>query len=119
VAGASKLGATIMRTHFSGAYAPASVGGHATYGFIVGRNVDVAAALPNIVSDSELDWMLNTQLFPTTSGATVDASVPFHVDLRSKRKVEEMNSEYLFVWQPTDSGTSSLTGFVRTLLALP
>jgi len=119
--GGSREGLTILRTHIVGGFAAASVGGQARVGLIVaGLNVSQAA-------NGELDpranpyepWLLDNVVFPTTSGATVDASTPFRYDIRSKRKVQHVQETYWLSFSPTDSGTTSLAGLVRCLVALP
>jgi hypothetical protein len=118
VAGASVLGCTVMRTHGSFAYAPAAVGDSMTYGIVVGQTAETAPPLDPGTNVGD-DWMINSMVFPTTSAAVLDASTPWALDLRAKRKLEELNQVLWFVWKPSSAGTSSLAGRFRVLIALP
>jgi len=120
IAGASTLGMTIIRTHARLQIENfAAVTDFLEYGFIVGRDTDVAANLPNVDSDSELDWMLRDVMFPTSSAATVDAIREFVIDNRAKRKMDEMGQNYVLnVYNPTAAG-KTIQVYARTLMALP
>src|SRR5260370_14894124 len=118
VAGASLLGITIMRMHAQLSYAPASVGAVSTLGIVVGTSADVGNQL-DPVNLPDLDWMLNRRLLPGSNGATVNAVNVFEIDLRAKRKMQELNQRLYLSWKPADTGTSSLAGQVRILVALP
>ena len=119
--GGSREGLTIMRTHIVGAFAAASTGGQGRVGLIVaGLSAGQAAGgeLDPVANPYE-PWLIDSVVFPTTSGATVDASTPFHYDIRSKRKVQHVQETLWLVFHPTDSGTTSLAGLARVLVALP
>jgi len=120
-AGGSLEGVTVIRTHLVLAYAAASTGGVARLGLIVeSKGAGTLAGGPLDASSNPYEsWLLNTRLLPTCSGAVVDASTPHRYDIRSKRRVQHLNETYWLTFAPTDTGTSSLSIFARTLLALP
>jgi hypothetical protein len=115
-ASGSREGLTIMRIHGFGSYAPASVGGVSRLGIIVD---DINDAPPSPLTFPYQDWMINRAVFPTASGAAVDAVRLFEIDLRSKRKLHGMSDGLYMVWEPTDTGTSSINVQLRILVALP
>ena len=122
-AGASVIGATIMRTHvklaFSEASADTNVGPY--LGLIV--NSAPTATNPDPFSDVYDDWMLNTSLGPATAdnvyfiGANELWGYTF--DLRAKRKIEEMSEKYQLILSNQASGSVTFSMFTKTLLALP
>jgi hypothetical protein len=118
-AGGSREGLTVMRIHLQLAYAAASAGGTSRIGLIVAGSGSTAATELNPASFPYEPWLLNRLLFPTTSGAVVDASTPFDIDNRSKRKVQHLGESLFLSWVATDTGTSSLVGLARVLVALP
>jgi hypothetical protein len=66
-----------------------------------------------------LDWMLIRYLYPQFTGATINTTQSWEIDLRAKRKCEEMSDSYgIFVTNNTGV-TNTLDAVVRTLLALP
>ena len=121
VAGASTLGITVMRTHCE-IYVSnwAGVNDEVVYGFIIARDTDIGAALgPNANADTELDWMLWSALFPNGSGAAVDVATTYPIDLRSKRKMEEMGQRYALCMTNISAASKTFTVICRTLVALP
>jgi len=88
-------------------------------GLIVGRDADVGAATPAIQNEPGLDWMLNWVEFPSYSGATVDVQHTRTFDLRSKRRMHELNQRYLLT--VFNSGVAGHTVYwhARTLVAMP
>ena len=115
--GGSTQGCTIMAVHISGAYAAASSGGNALIGLCVQPLAGISNALPD-TTDSGADWMILKAFFPQTAGATVDASTPWAIDLKSRRKCGEIQETLGLTWTPTDTGTSSLNFVSNVLLAL-
>ena len=123
LAGASTLGATVMRTHarISAATANAQTADW-RYGFIVtnsgfpGNAATLALYDPR--ANPELDWMLLDSLH---DGEDVGIAGQGHrsVDLRSKRKMQEMNQKYIMVINNGDAAAHLFSVFVRTLIALP
>jgi hypothetical protein len=121
VAGASTLGVTVMRTH-SRIYVSnwATVNDEVVYGFIIARDTDIGAALgPNANADTELDWMLWSALFPTSSAAAVDVTSMTDIDLRAKRKMEEMGQRYALCVTNISAASKTFSLIQRTLVALP
>ena len=118
--GGSREGVTIMRTVFDLQYSPASSSDHITFGLQVESINDLAtsAALRPDTNPYE-PWLLNSTMWPTASGATVDAVTQRHYDIRSKRKVQHIGESLWFSWIPSSTGNSSLAGYFRVLIALP
>jgi hypothetical protein len=104
----------------SPAAAVANVG--VNYGLIIGRAADIGIGVAGQVvpAVNELDWMLLDLAIGTFSGATADATFPWSVDLRAKRKMQELGQRY-FLSVTNPSGVAALTYelFARTLIALP
>jgi hypothetical protein len=49
----------------------------------------------------------------------VNATNPFEIDVKSKRKVQHIQETYWLSWISTDTGTASFNAHVRALIALP
>jgi hypothetical protein len=119
IAGASTLGITIMRTHMRALWGFATGDTFFQLGLIVGRDQDLVANTPNINSEPELDWMLNTAYFPTYSAAAIDIGLTFEIDLRAKRKMDEMAQRYVMTIYNPEATARALIYQSRTLVALP
>jgi hypothetical protein len=128
VAGSSVLGATVMRVHMDisvlwSAVTPATSNGLAI-GFCV-EDTDLVTAQDITPGAQGRDWMLREDLFPGTglNTASIAAASPvegFRVDLRAKRKVQELNQTLAFVIQNTAAaGGLPVSFFARVLIALP
>jgi len=120
VAGASRLGATVMRTHLRIQVPYTANTEFHTLGLVVGRPSDIAvptAADPANVP--ELDWMWLERLFPHSSGATVDANRTYTVDSHARRKLEELDQTYILSLSNGAAGAITYAVYCRTLLALP
>jgi len=120
VAGASLLGTTVMRIHAqlevnSGA---ATAGSFNWFGIKIADQVEITTtlALSSSVYD---DWMIYDQVFSHFTGATVDATVIRSIDLRSKRKMEEMSQTLGLFVSNTSGVAQTYNWYSRTLLALP
>ena len=129
VAGSSVLGATIMRTHMQLAMTSAGVLVNPP-GVFVGFIVNSAPTVTNLDPGVSFydDWMLNTSFSPSTNvpGNTtlVDAASAtlfwgVRIDLRSKRRIEEMGEKYWFTLSNTGAASIAVSGMTKTLLALP
>lgn len=126
VAGASRLGSTIMRTHVSLSNSSAVAAGNDFYfGLLVGRNNDLETDLVpavhtlNVATQPELDWMFWKHY---VAAPTFDAggSNIIDLDVKSKRKLEELDQTYLAcVGFGVAAGNVSLQLVARTLVALP
>jgi hypothetical protein len=120
VAGASKLGATIIRTHLRFTVQPDTLTGGAIYGLVVARAADVGVGVgPNPISDPTIDWMLYQRWLPFTDGGqALPATSQVVIDNRSKRKIEEMGQAYLFSFANNNAVAQTPRIFARTLIAL-
>jgi|SRR5579871_3396435 len=120
VAGASKLGCTVMRTHlivqivWGAAVQPA-------FDWLALKAADqneITGPI-SVPGQPDLDWALLTWLPAHSTGATLDACTYYTVDLRAKRKIEELGQTWgLFMFNPT-TVSQSVSIHARTLLALP
>jgi hypothetical protein len=119
LAGASKLGLTVIRTHMRILlpYAPSTV--RYELGLSIVRQTDVGTVRPNPNGDNDLDWMLFDKFFPSFSGATVNASMERVIDLKAKRKCEEMGQTYGASFWSNTAAPGTIEVFARTLVALP
>ena len=119
--GGSVIGTTVMRTHIQFEIPFSNVGDIHPVGVVVARLADVGTARPDPALDPEIDWMLSRRYFAHSTGATVDAQQVQEIDLRAKRKVEELDQALLFVFTnlAVAIGNVQVLGFARTLLALP
>jgi hypothetical protein len=117
-AGASVLGGTVMRTHLVLSLPFVNVSDFWAVGLLVCRDVDLAAGIDPNTNPGD-DWMFYRQYFPTASGAAVDSVREVVVDLRSKRKFQELEQRYgLHVFNHTGAA-KTVPLFARTLVALP
>ena len=122
VAGSSLLGVTVIRTHVHIAIQTGLAAGVGwRFGLIIGRNTDVGVnvAGQQDPSNPELDWMYLDRVYGTFSGATADAQRLFEVDLRAKRRMQELNQAYLLCQTNTTAAAVNVAVWARTLLALP
>ena len=125
VAGSSILGATVIRTHMRIAvnWGTADVATGVTYGLIVNDAPTVTNLDPSSPAQYGYDWMLWDTMVPGTadqlaiSGTVVLAGR--HIDLRAKRKIEELAEKYWFVLINTGTASIPVTVSTRTLIALP
>ena len=126
VAGSSVLGATIMSTHATLSFSePASDTAHGVYaGFIVNSAPTVTNLDPSSPAAFGDDWMLLRVMSPSHANRQVyinGTSLVWgqEIDLRAKRKIEELSEKYWFMFTNGASGTVNTSGFIRTLIALP
>jgi hypothetical protein len=117
VAGTSKLGVTVVRQHhrlesaFNGAQT-------FTYGIGCMRLTDVGGTQLQPLTNHDVDWMLLDRWQPSFSGAAADGQSYRAIDLRSKRRVDEMGQTLVLAMQ---GSILSLTFqlWSRVLVALP
>ncbi len=122
VAGSSLLGCTVMRTHvritsMSGAVANDLL----RVGLIVARVADVGLGVAGAVTaaDPELDWMLLDRRVVRGQLTNVDPRAEYEYDVRSKRKLQELNQAYVLSLVPSSAAASVWQLWARTLIALP
>jgi hypothetical protein len=128
VAGSSVLGATVMRVHLDLSVAWTAVTPATSNGLAIGfciEDTDLVGAGDVSPGAAGRDWMLRQDFLPGSGRNTVSiaAASPvegFQVDLRAKRKVQELNQTLCFVLQNTAAaGGLPVSFFARTLIALP
>ena len=127
-AGGSRAGMTVMRIHatFGVNYTPTTAVGTAEgidVGFVIEDDSSVATELHT--NKLYLDWMLLKTVYAaqpgaiTTGGGTPSLTTTFELDLRAKRKCQELNQT---LWLVLGARTGTVTGVnfhIRTLIALP
>ena len=119
VAGGSVLGTTIMRIHAS-VHLPFGVVADYWYGgIVVGRLSDIPGTAPAVSTDPEIDWMLAQAIYSTATGAAVDVAKNWTIDLRAKRKMQELDQALLFCLTNVTAAAQTPRVFFRTLVALP
>jgi len=120
--GNATLGCTIMRTHVRVTpTAAVALADSVNLGLIVARNTDVAdpttAGLVT-VAQADLDWMF---IHRWTANPTLfeGGSNSISIDVRSKRKLQELNQNYILSIKNNQSAASTYRVYARTLIALP
>ena len=124
VAGASILGATVMRTHLQlSAFGTVTAGNNFYFGLRVGNNNEVQAftadttLMADPANQPELDWMWweHAQAAPVYDQGGTNILIR---DIKAKRKVQELDQTYLLCLY-SGTGFNSLQVSARTLVALP
>jgi hypothetical protein len=108
-----------MRTHLRLFPTFGSAGSYWQIGLIIGRDADVGTVNPNVNAEPELDWMLDTVIPRRDFDATAARDDWLEVDLRAKRKMQEMGQRYIFNFYNSDAASQTMRWFARTLVALP
>jgi hypothetical protein len=120
VAGATHLGATILRIHsqFEIAFNTADTAPSAFIGMIVQDNVNWTGQ----ADEFEEHWLLNQYYAPGTARTALTQGTSMlcgdHFDVRAKRHLPMMNDSLLFSIKNTGSASITYTLFSRVLLAL-
>ncbi len=118
-AGQSHLGITIMRTIVTLQVQNwAGVTDAIFMGLVIGRPADVGTT-PLLGSMPGLDWYWREQLLPVANGAAVNVSQRYDYDVRSKRKMAEVDQRDLLCFDNISAASKNIQFFVRTLVALP
>jgi len=118
VAGGSTLGATVMRQHIGLLCTWPAQGNGFNLGLSIIRLSDVGGSRPMPSLDPEIDWMLSVQRTTTFAIAT-EVAHQFDFDVRSKRKVEELDQTLALSFEAAVSATMTSLLWTRVLLALP
>jgi len=118
--GGTTQGITIMRTHLQICVqtSGATAGSGAFLGLVIGSLNDTPSQLD--ASEVYLDWMLYRQCY--SLGGTVGTTSAEHVyeiDLRAKRKMQELQQAYWLCLSALDVQETTVSWHARTLLALP
>jgi hypothetical protein len=117
--GGSVLGCTVMRVHIQLVPSASTLVGSWMAGIAVGRLSDIAANKIDPTVDVEIDWMLLRKFYSGSSAGVVDAQTVYEIDLRSKRKIQELDQALLFVVRNGYAAANDFHAFGRTLVALP
>jgi len=128
VAGSSVLGVTVIRTHMriSLQWPDLTLAFQGlAFGLCVQSMTQVAAGNVDLFADE--DWALRDQFLPGTGvnnlvNVIADPVEGFTVDLRAKRKVQELNQTWCLAFSLQNAAGSDpmpVSVFARTLVALP
>ena len=118
-AGQSHLGITVMRTLVTLQVQNwAGVTDAIYWGLVIGRPADVGTS-PLLGSMPGLDWYYREQLLPISNGASVNVAQRYDFDVRSKRKMSEVDQRDLLCFDNISAASKNVQFFVRTLVALP
>jgi len=118
-AGASVLGATVIRTHAT-LYIDQTgraVANKWQVGLIV-EDLDNVGAVSNLLNNPSRDWAYWTQRAAVSAGGAIGQEL-FEIDLRAKRKFEEMEQSWLMCTANNSGVAMTVRYAVRTLVALP
>jgi len=119
VAGSSLTGCTIMRTHLRIRIPFDTTTSSVYLGLVLGRSSDVGTADPDPFVNPEIDWMYVNRFLPSSSGATFNATQVFDLDVRSKRRMQELGQAYLLSLRNVNGIAETFQIYARTLVALP
>jgi len=106
-----------MRTHLY-LSVPQLEGNRYEIGVGVLRKTDIGTAHPNVNGDLSLDWALVRPLFNTFDGAVVNANEVYHIDLRSRRRIEDQGLTWAMSLWLSGGTPAPVRCFARTLLML-
>jgi hypothetical protein len=122
-------GGTVMRTHvvLSLSCTDADTSPGAYWGLAVLDNTMVGVDVPAPSSSFGTDWMMNTFLTPGTADNSIGSPInaPTGVlygktyDIRSRRRLHEMNDDYWFCLFNAGSASMNYSVFIKALVALP
>ena len=115
--GLTSSGVTVMRTHLY-LSVPQLEGNRYEIGVGVLRKTDIGTAHPNVNGDLSLDWALVRPLFNTFDGAVVNANEVYHIDLRSRRRIEDQGLTWAMSLWLSGGTPAPVRCFARTLLML-
>jgi len=119
VAGSSVLGATIMRTHLTLMIdnTGRAVGSRSTFGVIV-EDIENVGGVTDLASNPGRDWAYLVSRRPVSSGGAIGQEL-VEVDLKAKRKVQELDQTWLLCMDNNAGPTISYQVWSRVLVALP
>jgi len=112
-------GFTLTRVHLRISIPYVAVTDATRIGIIVGRTSDIGTVRPDPNTENELDWMYLTNYFATASGAAVDTQREIVIDVRSRRKMDEVGMTPLLVIRNGNAAAATYRFHGRVLFALP
>ena len=112
-------GFTVIRTHIRIQIPFVAVTDSTVVGLQVVRFSDVGTARPTLPADQDTDWAYLARYYAQATGAAIDTSREFVIDLRAKRKMEEVSQAYILMIQNNNAAAATYHFFARTLFALP
>ena len=119
-AGASVLGATVMRTHYQLGlnWNTPVVNDFWCIGQLICRDVDITTGIDPNTNPGD-DWMLSKQYYVFATGAAFNIASYHDIDLKSKRKVQELEQRCGLMVANHSATARNVNLYVRTLVALP
>src|SRR3979409_51600 len=118
----SQGGYTVMRTHIKISWPYVAATDHLTLGVIKARDTDIgsgAGHAPDPAVDLDLGWAWWSKYYATTSGGAVDVHRELEVDIRSKRKLPQMNDRWVVSFHNSNAAAASYAVTFSSLVALP
>jgi len=120
--GASTLGVTVMRTHLRVQLPYVNVSDQWSIGLIVARAQDIGIGTangPDPGVNPDLNWAYNDRIWAISNGSAIDVAREITIDIRAKRKVQELNERFVFAIRNATAASAQCRVFARTLVALP
>jgi hypothetical protein len=120
-----EAGMTVVRTIIDGQFSVQSIADVFNVGLIVCRRADLGSpsTLPqpaDIAAEGwAQDWAYNRSYYPSSSGATFDSALVFHIDTPVMRKLTDPGLRYAFCVQNPAGTNRSWAWRARTLVKLP
>jgi hypothetical protein len=124
-AGVGVLGGTIMRTHIrlSVSSTAADTNPGLQYGLVVFDRLQVSPTSPVVLTDLDIDWMIQNFLSPATArnGFLTATNYLFgeDIDLRSRRRLHEVNDRPFLILRNNGSAGLTFSLMAKMLIALP
>jgi hypothetical protein len=125
--GVGIVGGTVVRSHVMLSLSAASTDTDPgiVWGMLVYGKDRVAANAPPVLTDSYLDWLMIRELTPGCAptswqnAAFTNFLFGGEFDVKSKRRLPQMDDSLMLCMFNGGSATLSYTWFIRTLIALP
>jgi hypothetical protein len=89
-----------------------------TIGTVKGRAADIGTS-PLLASMPGLDWSFMAPIYPESAGAAISVVQTYRFDLKSRRKVQEVDERYLVCFDNGSAASKTLQWFSRLLVAEP
>jgi hypothetical protein len=129
VVGAASAGITVMRTHIQIFITSTVTNGDSfRFGLLVDDLTQIVTSSASALAINPFtaagdDWMFLTAYHATPTYGEMSANNNIHIDVKSKRRMEEIQMAYLACFSPVGVAAGGLPFtanlYVRTLLALP
>jgi hypothetical protein len=125
VAGVGVVGATILRSHVRMSFSSLSTDTNPgfQYGIIVVDKNLASVGNPNVLTDLDADWMIQSFVSPGTAitAFTQGSSVLYGetLDLKARRRLHEVNDRPFLIFRNNGSAAANYSYWAKQLYALP